>query len=74
MNGRPCPALPNPTTSCGWACAGRGGSCELMVGCLARAASEELLVDYNEMEEVRWVRREGESRQRTAAVLPVNSL
>lgn len=46
---------------------GRGGSCELMIGCLARAAGEELQVDPEEMEEVRsggqaaevrrWVRR-----------------
>ncbi len=40
--------------------AGRGGSCELMIGCIAKAASSELRVDPEEMEEVRWVSREGE--------------
>ncbi|KAI7840059.1 hypothetical protein COHA_006190 [Chlorella ohadii] len=37
---------------------GRGGSCELMIGCIAKAASSELRVDPEEMEEVRWVSRE----------------
>lgn len=41
-------------------CAGRGGSCELMIGCIAKAASSELTVDPLEMAEVRWVSREGE--------------
>eukprot|EP00887_Chlorella_sp_A99_P005196 scaffold1.g5196.t1 len=36
---------------------GRGGSCELMIGALAKAAGEELSVNYQEMEEVRWVSR-----------------
>ncbi|KDD72892.1 hypothetical protein H632_c2767p0 [Helicosporidium sp. ATCC 50920] len=38
---------------------GRGGGCELMLGCLARArADSALVVDPEEMEEVRWVPRE----------------
>lgn len=41
---------------------GRGGSCELMVGCLARARSEELAVNFEEMEDVRWVGHAGEGR------------
>lgn len=39
--------------------AGRGGSCELMIGCIAKAASSELTVDEEEMSEVRWVSQEG---------------
>jgi hypothetical protein len=35
--------------------AGRGGSCELMIGCIAKAKSDELHMDDSEMEEVRWV-------------------
>ncbi|KAL4859665.1 Peroxisomal NADH pyrophosphatase NUDT12 [Chlorella vulgaris] len=34
---------------------GRGGSCELMVGCIARATATSITVDPVEMEEVRWV-------------------
>lgn len=30
--------------------AGRGGSCELMIGCIAKADKEELHVDMSEME------------------------
>ena len=37
--------------------AGRGGSCELMIGCIAKAKSDELHMDDSEMEEVRWVSR-----------------
>lgn len=37
--------------------AGRGGSCELMIGCVAKAKSDELHIDDSEMEEVRWVSR-----------------
>lgn len=37
---------------------GRGGSCELMIGCFARAAGEALAVDASEMDECRWVGRE----------------
>lgn len=39
--------------------AGRAGSCELMIGCVARAASHDITVDPEEMEEVRWVSRAG---------------
>jgi NADH pyrophosphatase NudC (nudix superfamily) len=37
---------------------GRGGSCELMIGCIARTTSEILNVDFNEMAECRWVTKE----------------
>ncbi|KAL4423481.1 hypothetical protein ABPG77_003614 [Micractinium sp. CCAP 211/92] len=37
---------------------GRGGSCELMIGCIAKAGGDAITVDPQEMEEVRWVRRE----------------
>ena len=37
---------------------GRGGSCELMIGCVAKATSDELLVDRSEMDEVRWIHRD----------------
>ena len=33
--------------------AGRGGSCELMIGCVAKAESQQLNVDLDEMDEVR---------------------
>lgn len=36
---------------------GRGGSCELMVGCIAKAKDDTLHMDDTEMEEVRWVSR-----------------
>lgn len=36
---------------------GRAGSCELMVGCIAKAASEDLRVDPDELAEARWVGR-----------------
>lgn len=36
---------------------GRGGSCELMLGCVAEAVSTELDVDTTEMEDVRWFSR-----------------
>ena len=39
--------------------AGRGGSCELMIGCIAKAHSEDLSVDYNEMEDIQWMDRSG---------------
>lgn len=39
-------------------CAGRGGSCELMIGCVAKADSDNLQVDQSEMEEVRWIPRD----------------
>ena len=32
---------------------GRGGSCELMIGCIGKALSEELRMDPGEMDEVR---------------------
>lgn len=41
---------------------GRGMSCELMIGCMGRAKSEELNVDYEEMDEVRWVDRQSLKR------------
>ena len=49
---------------------GRGGSCELMIGCIAKAAGEPgaglpaLTVDEEEMEEVRWVSRAGAQKGR----------
>jgi len=36
---------------------GRGGSCELMLGCIAEAVSTEIHVDSTEMEDVRWFSR-----------------
>ena len=36
---------------------GRGGGCELMIGCVAKATSDEINTDQEEMEEVRWVSR-----------------
>ena len=38
-------------------CAGRGGSCELMIGCVGKATSDELNFDRDEMDDVRWVTR-----------------
>lgn len=40
------------------AVAGRGGTCELMIGCIAKATSTTLHVDETEMDDVRWVSRE----------------
>ena len=37
--------------------AGRGGSCELMIGCIAQAKNDTVHMDDTEMEEVRWVSR-----------------
>jgi len=37
--------------------AGRGGTCELMIGAVAKATSLELDVDTDEMEDVRWFTR-----------------
>lgn len=37
--------------------AGRGGSCELMIGAIAKAKSDTLHMDDAEMDEVRWVSR-----------------
>lgn len=37
---------------------GRGGSCELMIGCIAQAASEVIEIDPREMAECRWVGRD----------------
>lgn len=42
--------------------AGRGGSCELMIGCMAKATSDSLDVNFDEMEDVRWVTREQAAR------------
>ncbi|KAK9835976.1 hypothetical protein WJX81_003158 [Elliptochloris bilobata] len=36
---------------------GRGGGCELMIGCVAKAVADEIHTDQEEMEEVRWVSR-----------------
>lgn len=36
---------------------GRYGSCELMIGCIARATSYEVLLNPNEMEDVQWYDR-----------------
>ena len=38
--------------------AGRGGTCELMIGCIAKAASDTLHMDQSEMDDVRWVSRD----------------
>ncbi len=35
--------------------AGRGGSCELMIGCMAKAKSDALHMDDTEMDDVRWI-------------------
>lgn len=40
------------------ACAGRGGSCELMIGCIAKAAATELHPDMEEMDDVRWIHKD----------------
>ena len=37
---------------------GRGGTCELMIGCIAKATSNTLHIDENEMDDVRWVSRD----------------
>ncbi|KAK9805210.1 hypothetical protein WJX72_006176 [[Myrmecia] bisecta] len=34
---------------------GRGGSCELMIGCVAQATSDALSMDPDEMDDVRWI-------------------
>ncbi|CAK0736539.1 hypothetical protein CVIRNUC_000762 [Coccomyxa viridis] len=34
---------------------GRGGSCELMIGCMAKAKSDALHMDDTEMDDVRWI-------------------
>ena len=39
-------------------CAGRGGSCELMIGCIAKAAATELHPDMEEMDDVRWIHKD----------------
>lgn len=38
--------------------AGRGGTCELMIGCIAKATSNTLHMDESEMDDVRWVTRD----------------
>ena len=38
--------------------AGRGGTCELMIGCIAKATSDALHMDESEMDDVRWVSRD----------------
>ena len=37
---------------------GRGGSCELMIGCIAKAAASELHPDMDEMDDVRWIHKD----------------
>ncbi|DBB08850.1 TPA: hypothetical protein ACH3X3_007500 [Trebouxia sp. C0006] len=37
---------------------GRGGTCELMIGCIAKATSDALHMDESEMDDVRWVGRD----------------
>lgn len=37
---------------------GRAGANELMIGCFAKAVSDDITVDVNEMKEVRWCSRE----------------
>lgn len=34
---------------------GRGGSCELMIGCIGKAVSDELGIDSDEMDDVRYL-------------------
>ena len=38
--------------------AGRGGSCEIMIGCIAKALDDELHMDGDEMDDVRWVTKQ----------------
>lgn len=38
---------------------GRGGSCELMIGCIGKAVSEELKMDRDEMDDVRCLTMHG---------------
>ena len=47
--------------------AGRGGSCELMIGSVAKATSDEVNFDRDEMDDVRWV-----TRQEAASALRVS--
>lgn len=44
--------------NCVHVAAGRGGTCELMIGCIAKATSETLHMDQSEMDDVRWVSRD----------------
>ena len=46
---------PEAVLSC--CCVGRGGSCELMIGCVGKATCDELNFDRDEMDDVRWVTR-----------------
>ena len=41
---------------------GRSGSCELMIGCVARALTTDIAVNTTEMEDVRWFSR-GEAKE-----------
>ena len=41
--------------------------CELMIGCIAKATSDTLNVDFDEMEDVRWVTREQAARAVSAS-------
>lgn len=52
--------LLNVLALCTWLMilAGRGGTCELMIGCIAKATSNTLHVDETEMDDVRWVSRD----------------
>lgn len=37
---------------------GRGGSCEIMIGCIGRALGDELHMDGEEMDAVRWISKD----------------
>lgn len=37
---------------------GRAGSCELMVGCVAKACNKQIALDVSELEDAKWCSRE----------------
>lgn len=53
---------------------GRAGSCELMIGCVAKAEEEELRPNLEEMAEVRWVSKPDLLKAIAAAGDPRNPL
>eukprot|EP00884_Botryococcus_braunii_P011661 jgi/Botrbrau1/20496/Bobra.145_2s0054.2 len=53
---------------------GRAGSCELMIGCVAKAEEEELRPNLEEMAEVRWVSKPDLLKALAAAGDPRNPL
>ena len=50
--------LPGPSKRDRGCATGRGGTCELMIGCIAKATSDTLHMDESEMDDVRWVSRD----------------